>query len=123
MKNIEKMDLNTLEHRKEKIKMRTENIYVDMKKTLGNEVIVNRLGVNTFNNKGTVVEKGSFVEVCLFEKARDTLMVYLPKMSFTELSSMVKVDDLVEFKNLKFSEYKADKSQCYGRAESVLKVG
>lgn len=123
MKNIAKMDLNTLEHRKEKIKMRTENIYVDMKKTLGNEVIVNRLGVNTFNNKGTIVEKGSFIEVCLFEKARDTLMVYLPKMSFTELSSIVKVDDLVEFKNLKFSEYKADKNQCYGRAESVLKVG
>lgn len=123
MKNIKKMDLNTLEHRKEKIKMRTENIYVDMKQTLGNEVIVNRLGVNTFNNKGTVVEKGSFVEVCLFDKARDTLMVYLPKLSFTELSSMVKVDDLVEFKNLKFSEYKADKTQCYGRAESVLRVG
>ena len=44
--------------------MRTENIVVDLEKTLGEKIIVNRMGVNTFNNRGTIVEKGSFIEVC-----------------------------------------------------------
>lgn len=114
------MDLNILEHKKRKcVRMRTENIVVDLKKTLGEKVIVNRMGVNTFNNRGSIVGKGSFIEVCLLDKARDTLMVYLPKISFDELSSVIKVDDYVQFFNIKFCEYKADKTQSYARAESV----
>lgn len=99
--------------------MRTENIVVDLEKTLGEKIIVNRMGVNTFNNRGTIVEKGSFIEVCLLDKARDTLMVYLPKISFEELSAEIKVDDYVQFFGIKFCEYKTDKTQSYARAESV----
>lgn len=99
--------------------MRTDNIVVDLQKTLGEKIIVNRMGVNTFNNRGTIVEKGSFIEVCLLDKSRDTLMVYLPKISYDELSAEIKVDDYVEFFGIKFCEYKTDKTQSYARAESV----
>lgn len=46
-------------------------------------------------------------------------MVYLPKISFNELSAEIKVDDYVQFFGIKFCEYKTDKTQSYARAESV----
>lgn len=100
--------------------MKSSEIVIDTEKTLGSKVLVNRTGVNTFNNRGTVVEKGSFVEVCLMDKQRDTLMVYLPKVPFSSLN--VKVDDDVVFEGLQLTPFKNNKEESFGRAEGVRAI-